>query len=158
MITESSAVCDCCGLARGYIAAKSIFSDMRHWDICPWCISSGEAAAKFDNTLTDPRPLEKAELPQKIIDEVCKRTPSYLSFQQEIWRSHCNDACAYHGRAEKDDLSSASRETRDDWNSFNGYDDRIWDIESEAYPYGRGVFDKFVCLHCGMMLLNFDGS
>lgn len=31
--------------------------------------------------------------------EICERTPSYISWQQEVWLTHCNEPCAFIGYA-----------------------------------------------------------
>ena len=99
-IEQSDSVCECCEEARGYIYKASIYSEKAIDVLCPWCIADGSAAEKFTASFVDDYPLIEAGLNQKIIEEVCRRTPGYISWQQEVWLQHCIDACEFCGDAE----------------------------------------------------------
>ncbi|HEX5829769.1 MAG TPA: CbrC family protein, partial [Gemmatimonadaceae bacterium] len=51
-IEPSDAVCRCCGRARGYIYAGPVCAEEEFDDaLCPWCITDGQAAARFAASL-----------------------------------------------------------------------------------------------------------
>lgn len=52
----------------------------------------------------DDYPLTEAGIDSAIVDEVTQRTPGFETWQQEVWLTHCNDACAYLVDATKADL------------------------------------------------------
>lgn len=150
-VKTSDAACVCCGRARGYVYAASVYSpdDLRE-KLCPWCIASGAAASRFDCFFTDDRPLRQARLPAPVVLEVSRKTPGYNSWQQGVWQVCCDDACAFHGEATKDDLAVLTGDRlalhlhrwpgdADGWRRF-----------VEAYePGGVMPVFRFVCLHCG---------
>jgi uncharacterized protein len=159
-IEPSDTVCRCCGKNRGYIYVGPIYSvEELQESICPWCIADGSAASQFDASFADSHPLMKAGLPKPIVDEVHLRTPSYISWQQEEWLTHCNDACEFHGDATAQDVAQASQQTREDWLARYHQDEKGWKWVSEGYqPGGDSALYKFICRHCGMVLLGWDLS
>ncbi len=65
--------------------------------LCPECISSGEAARKYDGCFQDDCSLDNGVDDPEKLDELIHRTPGYSGWQQEYWRAHCGDYCAYLG-------------------------------------------------------------
>lgn len=158
-IKADPAQCDCCGQSRGFVYVASFYSTHRgRLTLCPWCIASGEAAKKYDGYFSDDRPLLEAGIAEDSIREVCERTPGYVSWQQEIWQTHCNDACEFHGDAEPAELRALSQDAlaellaeylpEDEWRSF------VEDYEKGGDP---AVY-KFVCRHCHKPVYNWDCS
>ena len=70
---------------------------------CPECIANGSAAEKFDGEFQDGTNVEEVSDPKKL-DELIHRTPGYRAWQQEFWRAHCDDFCAFVGYVNWDDL------------------------------------------------------
>jgi len=142
--------CQCCGQSRGYVYLASVYSvDDLDEGICPWCIANGAAAKKFDATFSDSRPLELAGIPEQIIEEVTRRTPGYVSWQQDVWLVCCRDACEFHGDAPQVEVRSLSGEplhellTEIEWSAFE------WNGFIEGYePGGDPAVYKFICRHC----------
>lgn len=157
-ITASDTVCDCCGVARGFEYTASFYSPRRSKPhLCPWCISSGEAAQKFDGDFSDPFPLEEDGILEKIIDEVSKRTPGYNSWQQEVWESHCEDACEFHGDATPDELASLNGDELSDHLDRIGLNPEQWQALVSAHRGGGNpAVYKFVCRHCGVSIYPID--
>ena len=94
LVTASDKTCKCCGKARGFIYRGPVYSvhDLDE-GICPWCIADGAAAAKFNATFTDDVPLlDSGGLNPAIVEEITRRTPGYIGWQQETWLTHCGDA------------------------------------------------------------------
>ncbi len=149
-IESSSEVCECCNIARGYIATGIIYAKNDIDNICPWCISDGSAAKKFNGTFVDDYPLENAGIDNSIISEVCERTPGYNSWQQEIWQHCCNDACEYHGNASKEELSNLKSSELKDFLFKEMIDEDEWeeDIIKNYQAGGNPGIYKFKCRHC----------
>ncbi len=150
-VKQSDVSCRCCGVARGYIYTASVYAPVSYRDcICPWCISDGSAAAKFEAMFSDDNPLAEAGLSEAIIEEVTKRTPGYNSWQQEMWLSCCDDACEFHGDAPLAELQAlqgvALARTLTAW----GWKERDWAQFVQHYqPGGSSAVYKFRCRHCG---------
>ncbi len=89
-IKASDEVCECCDKPRGYIYTSTIYAEEEIEFICPWCISDGSAANKYDGLFSDNYPLQESGVSQEAISEVCERTPGYNSWQQEEWQSLLN--------------------------------------------------------------------
>lgn len=126
-------------------------------NVCPWCIADGSAAAQFDLMFVYPGPLPKAMAPREIVDEVSKRTPCYLSWQEDRWQTHCNDASVYVGAASKADVANASPATIEARKAEHDLSDDDWRGFTAGYPdRGLSAFYTFVCRHCDMVLLGWD--
>jgi uncharacterized protein len=154
----SGATCDCCGQARGYEYTASFYTPRRPKPtLCPWCISNGDAAKKYEGQFSDDYPLQRALLPEGIIAEVCERTPGYSSWQQEVWQSHCNDACAFHGDAEPGELQSLTGNALSALLLSNGIKERHWQPFLDGYEKGGNpAMYKFVCRHCQVAIYKLD--
>jgi uncharacterized protein CbrC (UPF0167 family) len=155
-IVRSTEPCACCGRIRGYVYVSSIYGRERPREsFCPWCISSGDAAARFDVFFAEGPPGVSAA----VMDEISRRTPGYDSFQQTQWQSCCLDACEYHGDAPKDEVRAL------------GSDDLARIAEKTAYPMdyltavarsydlgGNPCIHKYVCRHCRRVHYDVDGT
>jgi len=160
MIVASALTCRCCAQSRGYIYAGPVYGDDDlHESLCPWCIADGSAASKLGASFADSHPLLKAGIAPEIVDEVNLRTPSYISWQQEEWLSHCNDACEFHGDAAIADVRDAAEQTKRLWIERYHQNEEGWIRATKGYsPKGDSAFYKFVCRHCGEILLGWDLS
>ena len=156
-IVASEEICECCGKSRGYIYTSSIYAEDEIEFICPWCISDGSAASKFDGMFADDSPLVQAGIPKEVISEVCERTPSYESWQQEEWQHHCGDACEFHGDAKKEDLEKLSGEVLKEFLSKEMIKPEAWEEILEQYEEGEnpGVY-KFKCRKCNDPICTMD--
>lgn len=160
VVEQSDLECVCCNRRRGYIYVGPVYGEHDLQDkLCPWCISDGAAAQKFEASFADANPLRKAKLTEGIIEEVNLRTPSFFSWQQEQWYAHCDDACAFHGDASIEEVANASETTKSAWREEFGLDEEDWLLATKGYrPRGHQSLYKFVCLHCGAVLLGSDCS
>jgi uncharacterized protein CbrC (UPF0167 family) len=159
-IVESDETCDCCEKATGYLYAGPAFSTADEPpQLCPWCIASGAAHEKFDVSFHDDASIpgsdfaDAPEVDEKVIDEVCHRTPGFNGWQQEQWFTCCDDAGAFLGKAGKKELKkkwpdaielvreSTGIEDDDEWEEF--FDA----LDSEGSP----TVYVFKCLHCGRL-------
>lgn len=154
-------VCACCGQQRTWRYSGPMFG----WNtapvedrLCFHCIADGTAALRFEVEFSDAHPLMKAKLASAIVDEVTKRTPGYLSWQQDRWLSHCDDACVYLGDATARDVETASEDTVRACQAEHALSVEAWNDFAGAYARGRGaaIFYKFQCRHCDVVRLGFD--
>jgi uncharacterized protein len=160
MIKPSPTLCACCKQSRGYVYVGSVYGphDLDE-KLCPWCIANGLAATKLEASFNDCYPLEETNLPAAVIEEIGQRTPGYISWQQELWLTHCNDACEYHGDATPEDVTTASEATKSAWRQEYGLTETDWDAITRNYSAGGdSAFYKFVCRHCATTLLGWDCS
>lgn len=159
-IEASDKECLCCEQARGFIYTSTVFS--RHEQlspICPWCISDGSAAKKFDATFNVVHSPKSKGVESLILEEVEKRTPGFISWQQDSWLVHCNDVCEFHGDATREDVMAASAETKTEWFHEYGLSEAEWLLVTSEYEPGgeQGIY-KFVCRHCNQILFGWDCS
>lgn len=160
VVKRSNVACVCCGRSRGFIYTASVYSthDL-NGKLCPWCIANGSAATKFDASFNDDQPLLQKGIAEPIVSEVAYRTPGYVSWQQESWLSHCNDACEFHGDASVTEVATASAETKKEWFAEYNLSEVEWrEITSRYAPGGDPAMYKFVCRHCGRTLFGWDCS
>lgn len=149
-IEKTEEECECCEKLRGYRAVSTIYAIEEVETICPWCIADGSAASKFDGEFSDSHPLLSDGVDKDIVKEVCERTPSFISWQQERWLSHCGDACEFHGDAEKSDLEAFSDEDLREFLSEEYIKEEMWPEILKNYRKGGGLaIYKFKCRGCG---------
>jgi uncharacterized protein len=158
-IVQTDEMCECCGEARGYKYAASMYARDRPKCVCPWCIADGGAARKFDGSFLDDQPLVQAGVPESVIDEVCFRTPGYASWQQQIWQSHCGDACEFHGDAVESEIRELDGEPLFVFLDRNGVKPELWTLIRDNYvAAGDTSIFKFVCRKCRFPVYNLDLS
>lgn len=117
--------------------------------LCPWCIASGSAAAKYDCLFSDDRPLKRARLPRPVVLEVSRKTPGYSSWQGEDWQVCCDDACEFHGDATTEQVAALAGETLDRHLRAWGWDADYWREYVREYQLANGnSLFRFVCRHC----------
>ncbi|KAA8995242.1 CbrC family protein [Affinibrenneria salicis] len=157
-IKLSDETCQCCEQQRGAVCTTSIYSRHRVEFICPWCVADGSAAKKYDGQFNDDYPLLEDGIDRDIVVEVSERTPGYVSWQQEVWQSHCNDACEFHGDASKADLQALSGDDLDAFLADNYLDAEIWSRILQGYEDGDVAIYKFRCRHCQKAIFTMDCS
>jgi uncharacterized protein CbrC (UPF0167 family) len=125
--------------------------------VCPWCIDDGNLERKYDATLNDGHPLRLAGLPSEVIREVTRRTPGYVSWQQDSWIACCNDACEFHGDAPADEIRALDEVGVAALSSESGFSvEDLREIIRHYEPGGSPAFYKFVCRHCSRVSFNGD--
>lgn len=96
-VAHSSAVCACCGEARGYLYTGPVYSEMELDDaLCPWCIADGSAHARFDATFVDSEAFDESATDAQIV-LITQRTPGFAAWQSERWLSCCEEPAAFVG-------------------------------------------------------------
>lgn len=156
-VKVSDAICQCCDKARGYIYAASVYAVEEVEFVCPWCIADGSLGRKYDATLSDGHPLHSAGLSSEIIREVTRRTPGYVSWQQESWIACCNDACEFHGDASRADIQALDEHGLTALSAESGFSiEDLREIIPHYEPGGSPAFYKFICRHCSQVKYNGD--
>lgn len=149
--------CDCCGKPARIYYDSPFYAEKDVGCLCPGCIASGEAARKFDGAFQDECSLEGGvDSPDKL-DELIHRTPGYQGWQQEYWRTHCGDYCAFIGYV-------GYRELKQMGIVEEVLADSMWDewgeepikLLMEVVNGGSVQGYLFQCLHCGKHLLWVD--
>ena len=147
-------VCDCCGKTTHIFYTNPFFSVEDIAYLCPECIANGEAARKYDGSFQDDFSVDDGVDDPEKLDELIHRTPGYSGWQQEYWRAHCGDYCAYLGNV-------GARELRALGVLEEVLDDPMWDEEQkgmirESVNGGHLQCYLFQCLHCGKHLVWMD--
>lgn len=157
LLTDIPVICDCCGKPTQIYYKGPFYAteDIDH--LCPECISSGMAAQKFDGEFQDKYSLEGGvDSPDKT-DKLIHRTPGYHGWQQEYWRTHCGDYCAFRGYVGYRELRQMDivDEILND-SVWNGWDAKPEGLLKDMVNGGSVQGYLFQCLHCGKYLLWMD--
>lgn len=151
---QYAVVCDCCGCSTHIYYDGPFYSieDIKY--LCPNCIASGAAAKKFDGDFQDDCCLEPKVLDADKIDELIHRTPGYSGWQQEYWRSHCGDFCAFIGYVGAAELKALGvlDEVLDD----PQWSEEEKDLIKTSVNGGSLQCYLFKCLHCGKHMVWMD--
>lgn len=152
--SREGVICDCCGQTTHIYYGVPFYAVENIDHLCPQCISSGEAAEKFGGSFQDDCSLDEGVDDPDKLDELIHRTPGYCGWQQEYWRAHCGDYCAFLGYV-------GARELRALGVLEEVLDDPMWDGEQkemirESVNGGHMQCYLFQCLHCGKHLLWMD--
>lgn len=152
VFVKRSAVCPCCGKETSVVYEGPFYSEEEVENLCPDCIASGAAAEKYDGSFQDSESVDEVSDPSKLDELVC-RTPGYCGWQQEYWRAHCDDYCAFVGYVGYEDLKKLGvlEEILED----PGLD--LWARENLT-ALGNGALQGYLfrCLCCGKHLLHVD--
>ena len=151
---QYAVVCDCCGCSTHiyYDGPFYAIDDINY--LCPNCIASGAAAKKFDGDFQDDCCLEPKVLDAEKVDELIHRTPGYSGWQQEYWRSHCGDFCAFIGYVGAAELKALGvlDEVLDD----PQWSEEEKDLIKTSVNGGSLQCYLFKCLHCGKHMVWMD--
>lgn len=154
-VSDEPVICDCCGKPTDIVYDGPFYSQEEVYCLCPQCIKSGNAAKKFDGTFHDDELFDEGVEDKEKIYELIHRTPGYSGIQQEYWRVHCSDFCAFIGHVGSKELTEIGvmDEVLDDY----GIDEYIEDdIRNRLEKEGDFQGYLFRCLHCGKYLLRWD--
>ena len=147
--------CPCCGKKSTVYYSILPYCVENVENLCPLCISNGEAARKYDATF-----IQDAEWngePDKEKDEeLFCRTPGYISWQGEYWLSCCDDYCAYLGTVGTRELKAMdiADEVFEEYEARNEFED----VREYLVKDGSLCGYLFRCLHCGKYHLWVDAD
>lgn len=161
LFVEVKGRCSVCHEERSLKYEASFYSEEDPEYICPFCIADGRAAKKYQGEFNDycgiegvsPDPNDPSPtIPKEMLLEICERTPSYISWQQEVWLSHCNEPCAFIDYADTKTIAPFREEIISELDS----------IGEETLEYlskdGDCVGYLFQCVQCGKHKLHVDFS
>lgn len=164
--SDQTVECDCCGEETPVYYTGPFFSVEDIEALCPWCISLGKAAEKFEGDFQDYSSIEGVAITpgdkntinytKEAIQELTERTPGYVGWQQEYWLGHCDDLCAFVGYV--------------GWQEIEDKLEQFVDLETDCSECGLKKEDLpkylrnngscqgylFQCLHCKKYRLYFD--
>ena len=148
---EEPVACPCCGEETSVVYEGPFYSVQEVEHLCPFCIASGAAAEKYDGEFQDSESVDEVDDPDKL-DELIHRTPGYCGWQQEYWRAHCGDFCAFlgyvgYGELVERGILEEVLEDAEDW-----YRENIQHLTKDGSMVGY----LFQCLYCGKHLLHVD--
>ncbi len=163
LFDDVEGTCSVCKEKRKLKYNSSFYSIDTPEYICPWCISNGKASEKYDGEFNDYNGIEGVSpdpsdpvptLPAEQLLEVCCKTPSYVSWQQEQWLSHCNEPCAFIGYADTETIQPLLDELKDDIEQNIGFDPSF--IKEHLSKDGHLVGYLFQCIKCKTHRLHAD--
>ena len=148
--------CGCCGRQTDIWYEQPFHSAQDVECLCPECIASGKAAEKFDGEFVDACSVGEVSDSAKL-DELVRRTPCYIGWQQEYWYAHCDDFCEFVGYVGWDEIVEMGIAQQIEKN----YDEEICgfdfeDIKECLTNNGSMQGYLFRCLHCGEYFLYAD--
>ena len=137
--------CPCCGKKSTVYYSTMPYGIENVSYLCPLCISSGEAAKKYDATFIQDAEW-KGEPDKEKDEELFCRTPGYISWQGEYWLSCCGDYCAYLGTVGTKELKAMdiADEVFEEYAAKNEFED----VEEYLVKDGSLCGYLFTCLHC----------
>jgi len=97
---EKDIICELCEKTSNYNYIWWFYWSESFENICVDCIKNW-ILKEYDCYLNE---VCNIELDNKIKEEIEYRTPSIVSFQEQCWPSHCNDACTYYWIANYNDI------------------------------------------------------
>lgn len=152
--------CVSCGETRSHMYTGPIYSRVRLDEVCPWCVADGTAAGTFDATFVDAHEVD--HLPASVLEELTQRTPSYIGWQQEVWLSHCNDACTYVNSVGVIELETLPADAADavrlvlrDWARTGEEREELFSLLDRD---GSLRAHLFKCLHCDEFMAHVDAG
>ena len=151
--------CRVCERSRGWLYVLGGYGrESLRDEVCPWCIADGTAAQVHDLhfTVVDEVP---EGVPAEVIAELERRTPGFSGWQQERWLFHCNDAAAFLGPAdweELDSLPDAVASIQAQVSSWGLDPDEVDALVGSLDVDGSPTAYLFRCLHCGTHLAYAD--
>jgi uncharacterized protein len=153
-------VCVSCGCSRGFIYVGSVYAERDLGDrLCPWCIADGTAAERYDAEFTDVGFGVPDDVSSETLEELSRRTPGFIGWQEEHWLYHCRDAAAFLGRAGWHELQrtpEALDVLRRDQDEYGFSARELEEYLAGLDKDGSSTAYLFRCLHCGTHLAYSD--
>lgn len=153
-IEPSNSPCGACGRSRGYLYLEAVLWETEpEGHVCPWCIASGKAHAKFGAEFIDPAAIggfgRWDSVPNEVILEIAYRTPGFSGWQDEKWWSHCGDAAEFLGPAGREQVEAYGPELSAALQKESGLNDVEWARRLSLLDRDHGpTAYVFRCLRC----------
>lgn len=153
-------VCECCNRETRVYYNSPYYPENTDLEyLCPHCIADGSASKKFRVTFQDLALCDGLEDKEKL-EELCTRTPGYISPRQAYWLAHCNDFCTLLADISNWDQLKAyglEAEVETDW--VANREIRVKDVRNiKKHLTLNGKYNGYLfrCLHCGKHRLYVD--
>lgn len=155
--STSPVVCKCCNKSTKIYYSGPFYAQEEVDVLCPDCIANGAAAKKFDGEFQDEYSIDDGVDDMDKLDELLHRTPGYHGWQQEYWRVHCGDYCAFQGYVGYRELEQMGivEEVLDD-SVIRGQWGKPEEMIRCMVDGGSVQGYLFRCLHCGKYRLWVD--
>ncbi|WP_199438483.1 CbrC family protein [Vibrio owensii] len=149
--------CDCCGLSMGYKGITELRAGEAVKSVCPWCIADGSAVTRFGGYFAGISPKSIDVVAADVVDEVCLRTPGFLSWRDDVWVACCGDVCEFHGDAERASLQELSGDALGRFLKVQCMGSEQWQGFLSVYQKGSypAVYE-FKCRVCKERLYSMD--
>ncbi len=157
LTVDEAVTCECCGKPTQIYYDGPFYAIEDVGRFCPDCIASGKAAEKYGGAFQDDCSVGDGVDDPARLEELIHRTPGYHGWQQEFWRAHCGDYCAFVGYVGYRDLKQMGivDEVLDDviWEEWGEEPEKMLKSLSNG---GSVQGYLFRCLHCGKHRLWVD--
>ncbi len=161
---RSEAACDLCGQSRGWRYACSTYGGLEQPNrLCSWCIADRTAARRgyrFNDATLDPSSVVRS-LPPEDVEEVERRTPGFVTWQDHGWYACCGRACRYIGEAKSEDLrgrwAGAVEDLKRQMAESNWTNEEM-DENIDAVGTGEACVYVFECMTCSKLQACWDFS
>jgi uncharacterized protein CbrC (UPF0167 family) len=154
---DKEVVCFCCKNKTNIYYSSPIYGDIDDdIELCPQCIASGKASKELDIYFVDEDAMDD-NYDEKSQNILFNRTPGYLSWQEPVWLSHCNEPCAYVRNVGWDDIKDKLDEFIDleaDCEKAGGLE--IDDLPKYLSATGSCRGYLFQCVHCRKYRLYYE--
>ena len=130
-----------------------------HGAVCPWCISDGSAAERFDARFTVVGDDVPPGVPRVVLQEIERRTPGFSGWDDERWLFCCDDAAAFlgpvgwEGLADRPDAVESLRAQVEGWGFA---DEEVEAVIGSLDVEGSSTAYLFRCRHCALHLAYAD--
>lgn len=158
VIAKEKTLCPVCKELKDYRYECKPYGNIDLEGVCPWCIANGRAAEDYDVEFNDYYGYSN-EVNEAQIEELIRRTPTYISWQTEHWMTHCHDFCAFVEYVGWGEIEYLYDELKEDINEVCE-EMQISLEEFKMSLFNNGDFQGYLfsCVHCGKHRLHIDIS
>ncbi|MFY0518732.1 CbrC family protein [Lysinibacillus sp. UGB7] len=149
---DKKVLCDCCEEEVEIYVESGLYAIESVEYLCPNCISSGKAAAKYNGTFQSDLYNDERVVNKSFVDEILHRTPGYVSWQGNNWLAHCTDYCAFIGYVGW--LELVEKGIEDEIENFTEM--ALADLKQYLTNDGELQGYLFQCIECGKYCLYAD--
>lgn len=167
LFEQVEGICDICNQARDLRYDGPFYSVDEPDYMCPWFIENGTAAEKFEGSFFDLGDIEGAvfhlqedggfyfshDIASAETEIIQFKTPSYSSWQQQVWLTHCQHPCKFIAYATSENIKTIYAELATDIQQSNVDEDQI---QNHMHEDGWFKGYLFQCVHCEKHRLHID--
>jgi uncharacterized protein CbrC (UPF0167 family) len=159
-VHPSDRECAACRRARGWISDAILHSASKPEDayFCPWCIADGTAVRLFGGSFNE---LDDGAADDEAARIAAERTPSFETWQDWFWPTHCGVPAVYRGQPSGDELRAypeAFAALLADIRQYDWGRDEKYVAEFIDGLGGGHVAYLFQCSSCGLPMVPWDAD